>query len=192
MLFLLKRDAGTALLGLFALTALGLLIPFLCGALGRPLERPPVEWTPRAVGLGVAVFLVVVFSDVTLHVLLRGLFGKAYLRRHRELAEVFRGQSLAAVVCGAAMAGLGEELVFRGLSVSPAYLVAAAFLFGLLHHVRASLWPFTAWAVWQGLLLAAGLYCSGNLAVTMVAHFLHDLAGFLVFRRLRASPPGIP
>jgi membrane protease YdiL (CAAX protease family) len=82
------------------------------------------------------------------------------------------------------MAAVGEELVFRGLSLAPAYLIPAAIVFGLLHHIRASLWLFTVWAVYQGLLFAAALYLTQALAVTMTAHFLHDLAGFLLFVRL--------
>ena len=100
------------------------------------------------------------------------------------MAAVFRGQSLAAILAGAAMAGAGEELVFRGPSAAPAYLIASAVVFGRLHHVRRSLWPFTAWAAWQGLLLAAAVYLTGDLFVSMVAHFLHDLTGFLIFRYL--------
>jgi membrane protease YdiL (CAAX protease family) len=64
-------------------------------------------------------------------------------------------------------------------------------VFGLLHHIRASLWPFTLWAIWQGLLLAAGLWCTGELAVTMEAHFLHDLIGFLLFLYLNHQPQRI-
>jgi membrane protease YdiL (CAAX protease family) len=112
------------------------------------------------------------------------LFGERYLSRHRELVTEFRGQSLYAILAGAAMAGLGEEVLFRGVSTSPAYLAVGAVLFGLLHHIRGRLWPFTVWAAWQGVLFGATILVTGDLAVTMTAHFLHDLAGFLVFRHL--------
>jgi len=98
--------------------------------------------------------------------------------------ELFRGQRLPAIVLGAGMAGVGEELVFRGLSLEPAYLIGGAVVFGLLHHVRASLWPFTVWAIYQGLLFAAAVSLTQALTVTMTAHFLHDSAGFLLFRCL--------
>jgi hypothetical protein len=68
--------------------------------------------------------------------------------------------------------------------------VPAAVAFGLLHHVRRSLWPFTPWSIWEGLLLAAGLFYTGNLAATMVGHFLHDVIGFLVFRYVNARFAG--
>jgi membrane protease YdiL (CAAX protease family) len=180
MLFLLKRRWQTGVAGLVVLASLGVGLRSLLG------EGPPVGFSADAVLLGVAVFAVVLCSDVTVHGLLLLAFGERYRRRHRELAEVFRGQSLAAILAGALMAGVGEELVFRGLESGLIYLILAAVVFGLLHHIRASLWPFTPWSIYQGVLLAAALYYTGILAVTMTAHFLHDFAGFLLFRYLNA------
>lgn len=182
MLFALKRTWIGGILGLVVLAVLGL---GLRRILGTGAAAKPV---PAAAVLGVAAFAVVLSSDVLLHGLCLLLFGAAYRRRHRELAEVFRGQTAAAIVAGAVMAGCGEELVFRGLGTGPAYLLLAAVAFGLLHHFRRSLWPFTVWAMWQGLILAAALAWTGNLVVPMVAHFLHDLTGFLIFRHLNRRP----
>jgi membrane protease YdiL (CAAX protease family) len=181
MLFLLKRTWPGGLAGLAVLALLGLVLRHVLG------DVPPIDpsW-PNALR-GVAVVGAVLVSDVSLHGLFCLVFGQAYRRRHRELAEVFRGQTLAAILAGAAMAGLGEELVFRGLSLDGRYLIAAAVAFGLLHHVRWSLWPFTLWAIWEGLLFAAALWYFRELSVTMTAHFLHDFAGFLIFRHLNAA-----
>jgi membrane protease YdiL (CAAX protease family) len=183
MLFLLKRTWAGGLAGLALLAALGLALRHLLS------DVPPILPSWQHVLLGVAVVAVVLVSDVSLHGLFCLVFGESYRRRHRELAAVFRGQTLAAILAGAAMAGLGEELVFRGLSKEAPYLIVSAVAFGLLHHVRWSLWPFTAWAVWQGLLFAAALWYFEALSVTMTAHFLHDFAGFLIFRRLNAMKP---
>ncbi|HJT79290.1 MAG TPA: CPBP family intramembrane glutamic endopeptidase [Gemmataceae bacterium] len=182
MLFTLKRTWVGGVLGLVVLALLGFGLRRLLGtgAAAKPL--------PAAAVLGVAAFAVVLSSDVLLHGLFLVLFGEPYRRRHRELAEVFRGQTAAAILAGALMAGCGEELVFRGLGTGPAYLVAAAVAFGLLHQFRRSLWPFTVWAMWQGLILGAALWWTGNLLVPMVAHFLHDLTGFLIFRNLNRRP----
>src|SRR5262249_32791162 len=128
----------------------------------------------------------VLCSDALLHGLFLLLFGEVYRRRHRELVGVFRGQSVAALLSGSLLAGVGGELVFRGLSTNPAYLAGAAGPLGLLHHIRRSLWPFTLWAMWQGALFAVALSWTHNLSVTMAAHFLHDVTGFLVFRYLNA------
>jgi membrane protease YdiL (CAAX protease family) len=176
MLFLVKRTWPGGLLTLLVLAMLGLglrqLVP----------EPTPIRVAWPALGLGVATFASLLASDGVIHGLLAATFGDPYRRRYRELAEVFRGQTPAAMLTGALTAGLGEELVFRGLSLSPAYLLAAAVAFGLLHNIRRPLWPFTLWSVYQGLLLAAAVYLTENLFVTMVAHFLHDLSGFLLFR----------
>src|SRR5262245_14713603 len=107
MLFLLKRHWVSGLVALAVLAGAGLLLRQLFGGV-------PISVSGTTLLLGVAAFLCVLASDVTLHGLFCVAFGDAYRRRHRELAEVFRGQSLAAILAGAAMAGLGEELVFRG------------------------------------------------------------------------------
>jgi membrane protease YdiL (CAAX protease family) len=177
MLFLLKQHWTSAFLGLTVLSLIGLI--------GRAYQfGAPVEVTAHAACLGLGVLVLVLVSDVAIHGLLCLLWGEEYRRRHREFAAIFRGQSLAAILIGALMAGVGEELVFRGISLSSAYLFGGALFFGLLHHIRRGLWPFTVWAMWQGLLFAAAVYVTEMLFVTMVAHFLHDLIGFLIFRYL--------
>ena len=179
MLFLLKRTVPTALGALLILTALGWALRWWRGD-----QATPLHFAPEPVLLGVAVGGGVLVSDALIHGALLLVFGDAYRKRHVELAAVFRGQTLAAIVCGALMAGIGEELVFRGPGTGLAYLLPMALLFGVLHHVRGSLWYATVWAVWEGILFALAVYFTGELAVTMVAHFLHDLLGFLIFRRV--------
>jgi membrane protease YdiL (CAAX protease family) len=181
MLFLLKRTWPLALGGLLVLAALGIVLRESLGI------GPDLGFSVRALLLGVAVVSGVLVSDASLHGLFYLLFGESYQRRHLQLVALFRGQRMAAILAGAAMAGIGEELVFRGLGTSLVYLCGAAVVFGLLHHVRRELWPFTIWAIWQGLLFAAALYATQMLFVTMVAHFLHDLAGFMIFRYLNKA-----
>jgi membrane protease YdiL (CAAX protease family) len=146
----------------------------------------------KNVSLGVAVVVGVMASDLLLHLLFCRLFGRAYLERFAELAATFRGQTNAAILVGALMAGVGEELVFRGWGSGWTYLAASAAVFGALHHVRGRFWPFTLWAAYQGVLFAGALVWTGALCVPMTAHFLHDLAGFLIFRRLNAAGSGAP
>jgi len=181
MLFLLKRTWLPALLATALLAAVGLILRWLWGG------GPQFGISVHSALLGIGVVGGVLASDVSLHGFFCLLFGERYRRRHQELAVIFRHQRLSAIFAGALMAGLGEELVFRGLGTSGAYLISAAVLFGLLHHIRRELWPFTVWAVWQGLLFAAGVYVTEMLFVTMVAHFLHDLIGFLIFRYLNQT-----
>jgi membrane protease YdiL (CAAX protease family) len=179
MLFLLKRTVPTALGALLILTALGLALRHSHGDRATPLH-----FTPWLVLLGVGVCGIVLVSDALIHGTLLLAFGEAYRRRHVELAAVFRDQTLPALVSGALMAGVGEELVFRGWGTELTYLLPMALLFGVLHHIRGSLWHATVWAVWEGVLFALALYLTEQLAVTMTAHFLHDLCGFLLFRQV--------
>jgi membrane protease YdiL (CAAX protease family) len=176
MLFLLKRRWQTACVSLAVLTAIGVVLRVLLPG------APVLGFSLKAIGMGSAVFVVLLLSDGVIHAALLLRIGRAYQSRQRELAALFRGQRAHAILVGALMAGVGEELVFRGLSTDLWALLALAVVFGMLHQVRPALWPFTVWAIWQGWLLALALHLSGLLAVTMSAHFLHDLAGFLIFR----------
>ena len=177
MLFLLKRTVPGALAALAALAALGLLLRRLIGN-----AVPPLRFTPGLILLGVGTCGAALVGDALIHGGLSLTFGRTYQERYRELAGIFRGQSIAAMIAGSAMAGVGEELVFRGVSRAPAVLLALAVAFGLLHHVRWRLWPFTLWSIWEGVFFAAALWWTGELAVTMTAHFLHDVIGFVIFR----------
>jgi membrane protease YdiL (CAAX protease family) len=181
MLFLLKRTAVGGLAALVVLAAAGVGLRWFIERAGGGVPELKFRWD--LLGMGVVACGVVLCGDALIHTFLRWSFGDAYLRRYAELAGVFRGQTVGAMVAGAAMAGVGEELVFRGLSAAPWALAASAVAFGLLHHVRQRLWPFTLWSVWEGALFGVVLYLTGQLAVTMTAHFLHDLLGFLIFRR---------
>jgi membrane protease YdiL (CAAX protease family) len=177
MLFLLKKTVPRALAALAVLAALGAGLRWL-----TPADLPSLRLTPEVAPMGLAACGVVLISDALIHVVLRGAFGEQYVRLYHELAGEFRGQGVAAMVVGAAMAGVGEELLFRGWSTSLTILLPLAVAFGLLHHVRRELWPFTLWSIWEGVLFALALWWTRELAVTMTAHFLHDLLGFVIFR----------
>jgi membrane protease YdiL (CAAX protease family) len=187
MLFLLKRTVSGSLLGLLVLATLGLIARQLVPA------AVPVEFSFSLALTGIVIGGIVIGSDGLIHGSLWLLFGQAYLGRYEQLAGTFRRQTLAAMVCGALMAGVGEELVFRGLSSNPAVLLPAAVVFGLLHHIRRDLWPITIWSIWEGVLFTLAVLYTGSLLPNMIAHFLHDLIGFLIFRhfnRTMASSAG--
>ena len=178
MLFLLKRKWGTALLGLMVLGLLGVGCRLLLST------GPDVGVSAHNALLGLGLFTAILVSDGIIHVALSLAFGEHYLARYRDLARLFGGQTAGAMLAGAAMAGVGEELLFRGISIQPSALIIGAAIFGAFHHVGRRFWPFTIWSGYQGLLLAAGIYFTEALFVTMIAHFLHDLCGFLIFRWL--------
>src|SRR5262249_29651845 len=145
MLFLLKRTVMGGIAGLLVLTALGLGLRHLLGD-----SAPPLSFTVRTVCLGAAVCGVVLLSDALIHFILWRVCGEPYRRRYRELADVFRSQSVFAIATGGLMAGIGEELVFRGLLLTPWYLIPAAVVFGGLHQLPAPLSRFTIWFIWEG------------------------------------------
>jgi membrane protease YdiL (CAAX protease family) len=185
MLFLLKcrwQDSLGALIVLvFLALCLRQLLHLWFVAFPNFWGGPRLDNSWHAALAAVAVFALVICSDGIIHFTLLLGWGTSYRVRFRELAGLFRKQKYGDMLAGAVMAGLGEELLFRGISLEPAVLVATSILFGLLHHVRRRLWPFTLWSIYQGLLFAVVVYLTGNLFITMVAHFLHDFCGFVVF-----------
>jgi hypothetical protein len=178
MLFLLKRTVPSSLLALAVLTTVGLMLRHF-----SPTPTP-LTFSWDQLGTAIAILALVLGSDGFLHGSLWLGFGRRYLDRYHELAAVFRQQSYGAMVCGGLMAGIGEELVFRGQGSAPALLFPRAILFGLLHHIRRDLWLFTLWSIWEGMLFALALLWCGQLLPLMLAHFFHDLGGFLVFHRV--------
>ncbi len=176
MLFLLKRTWRGGLAGFVVLTLLGL-------ALRELVPHPlPLTISLEDAGWGVVAVGCVLVSDGLIHAVLLLLVGEPYRKKHRALVAVFKGQTLAAILCGSVMAGVGEELCFRSLDGGPIYLFASAFVFGALHHVNRSLLLITVWSIWQGVLFAVTMLITQRIGVTMTAHFLHDLTGFLMFR----------
>ncbi|MCJ2543197.1 CPBP family intramembrane glutamic endopeptidase [Thermostichus vulcanus] len=77
--------------------------------------------------------------------------------------------------------GWSEEWLFRGVLVSvwvagplgwAGGILCSSLLFGVLHWLEWRGWPYALWASGVGILLGIGLWLSGNLLVTIVAHVL--------------------
>lgn len=165
-------------------------------ALGQFLARPPQaqiqgSWRDLATGLVATAPLCLVFL-----LLLRSSIPP--LRRLRQVVEemlvpLMRGQSLAGLAVISLCAGLGEELLFRGL-VQEAVItlsdrpwlgvLVGAVAFGLAHPITPS------YAVLAGLM---GLYfgwltlATENLLVPIVTHAVYDFLAlaYLVRRDAR-------
>ena len=103
-----------------------------------------------------------------------------------EVFPLFRRASVFDLLIVAALAGLGEELLFRGVLQDEFGIWIASAVFGLLHGPSRELWPLAVWATGMGLLLGALYQASGNLFVPALAHALYDGAA-LVYVRRRAS-----
>lgn len=106
--------------------------------------------------------------------------------------SLLRGRGPWAVVAVAALAGLGEELLFRGVLQSwlagfawPATAVAlAAVAFGLAHAVTRA---YFVLATVMGLYLGALYQATGDLLLVCLVHGLYD--GIALVYLLRTAPP---
>jgi hypothetical protein len=100
-----------------------------------------------------------------------------------EIFPLFRGMSVPQLTLLAAAAGLGEELLFRGVIQEELGLGIASVLFGLLHGPTRELWPLALWAAVAGAALGVLYQVSGNLFVPALSHALYDGAALVYIAR---------
>ena len=113
----------------------------------------------------------------------------AWCRRIRqmmeyEIAPLFRGISVSGAFMVAAVSGISEEVFFRGVLQEQFGLIVASLIFGIAHVWRKN-------AIWYGLYAAlvggilGGVYASThNLWAPIVAHMLNNFIAILYYRRL--------
>lgn len=95
------------------------------------------------------------------------------------IESVFRGRGVVAVVVVSALAGLGEELLFRGVIQAGASasfggwsgLLVASVLFGLMHALSRA---YFVLATLMGLYLGALYQVTDNLLLPAIVHGLYD------------------
>ncbi len=113
-----------------------------------------------------------------------------------ELGPALAGRSAAGLALLAGLAGLGEELLFRGViqaglaRLVPNYLalLSASVLFGLAHFATST---YAVVAGLMGLYLGGLFLVQGTLLAPVVTHGLYDfVALLLVVQRYRASQAG--
>jgi membrane protease YdiL (CAAX protease family) len=114
----------------------------------------------------------------------------------RLVVPLFRGASWWDMLLIALLAGVGEELFFRGL-LQPGLagsigawtaLILTSALFGVLHWVTP---PYAALAGLVGLYLGAFMAVSGNLLVPILVHALYDFFALrYLVGRSRELPQG--
>jgi membrane protease YdiL (CAAX protease family) len=106
---------------------------------------------------------------------------------HRTVHPLFgRLGPVSAVAIGLA-AGVGEELLFRGVLQPLLGVVAASILFGLAHVGGTRMLPFGVWATGMGLVMGMLATLTGGLTAPIVAHGLYDM---LALEYIRRSPDG--
>jgi len=106
--------------------------------------------------------------------------------------------SLLDLVGIAVLAGLGEEMLFRGVAqvtlerwTASAFvgLVVASVLFGICHAITAA---YLVLATLLGAYLGGLFLMTGNLMPAVLSHALYDFIALVVLLRLRSPPASLP
>lgn len=109
-----------------------------------------------------------------------------YLRELRRtyFQPLFAPLSFAELAAISALAGIGEEIFFRGAMQSALGWPAATIAFGLCHIGPGGRgWVLVAWATAAGGVLAWLAIATGGLLAPIVAHAGYDLAALIWIRR---------
>ncbi len=169
--------------------------------LGWILGHPPLEhfnWRPADFGLGVLASLPMIAFVIALLKWPIGPFRRIRKLCDEEVVPLLAGSDWYELIMIALAAGVGEEMLFRGVvqvSIegwlgSPAWgLILASIFFGLLHPVSIT---YIVVASLLGIYLGWLLLVNGNLLTVMIAHALYDLAalGYLLKWSSPPFPPG--
>lgn len=114
----------------------------------------------------------------------------------RTASQLWAGTGLTlswpVIICLSVMAGVSEELFFRGalqyalaFHVTPLFgLLVASFVFGLGHALS---WYYFLLTAFIGLLLGAVFWITGALLPIIIAHILYDIWAFRRLKRLIAN-----
>ena len=159
--------------------------------LGRPLAAG-LHWRAGDVAIGAVAVLPLLLALIGL--VRASSPGLARLRRllDTELLPWLSGWSVSQLAAISALAGVCEEILFRGviqgalgdvLGIGAAH-VAASLLFGAVHAVSA--WYALA-AAGAGAYLSLLYLATGNLIAPIVCHALYDFAALYYLLRIRSS-----
>lgn len=156
-----------------------------------------VDWSPRVLALGT-------FGAVPILIVAAGVARSNWtpIRRLMRLVDelivpFFSGWSVWEMALVSAAAGVGEELLFRGVLQSfveerlgiAAAITIASVVFGLAHYLTTA---YAALALMIGAYLGWLFLATGNLAVPMVTHGVYDFLALVWLTRfskaLRVEP----
>jgi membrane protease YdiL (CAAX protease family) len=102
---------------------------------------------------------------------------------YRELfVPLFRDLSTLDIVVISVAAGVGEELLFRGVLQPEWGLLAASVVFGAVHVGGRDMLVFGVWAAATGALLGWLAIATGGLLAPIVAHALYDALALAYIR----------
>jgi CAAX protease family protein len=168
-------------------------VALVAGALAHVAPFATLDWNPRGLAAGVAATAPLL---LLLAWCLHTRFGPiARLVRTVEdrAAPLFAGETAATIALVAALAGVGEEALFRGviqtalLARVPAWAAVAitAAAFGLAHAVTLT---YAVLAALVGGYLGWLQVASGNLLVPILAHALYDFVALRLLLRVKPTP----
>jgi membrane protease YdiL (CAAX protease family) len=110
--------------------------------------------------------------------------GRIYERVKELFDHAIRGLGLDEILILAAAAGIGEEVLFRGVLQPSMGLVATSLTFGLLHALTPA---YFILATLMGAYLGWLQEATGNLLVPIIVHWLYDALAFWLLRRRFAA-----
>jgi membrane protease YdiL (CAAX protease family) len=138
----------------------------------------------RAIAAGV-LLAIATFLIFVLVYRFGGTFARSLLNDLNRVSWIFNGYSWIHISCVALLAGVGEELLFRGflqtwldrhLSIVWAILFSSV-IFGLLHYLSHAYFICT---ILMSIALGVGYYLSGSLLMVMVWHGVYDFIALVV------------
>ena len=98
------------------------------------------------------------------------------------LRPIFRNLSATEIAVISLVAGIGEELLFRGVLQTEMGLLPASVIFGLLHMGGSGTLVFGCWVMLMGGVLGGLAIWTGGLLAPIVAHALYDAAAMSFIR----------
>jgi membrane protease YdiL (CAAX protease family) len=162
----------------------------LVGGVSAIQERISISWSATAYALvsSIPMFAALIFS------LQSGWEPISRLRKDidEKIAPIFVNSKLIDLAVIALLAGVGEELFFRGwmqdafvgnLGVWPGIFLPSI-IFGMAHYVSTG---YAIYASLTGMYLGVLYHVTGNLYVVMLIHTVYDLIALIYLTKWRAD-----
>lgn len=176
MLFHAKTNPVRQVMALAALVAGAMLLRG-----GQPFD---LQVTPQAIGWALVAAAAIGLTDLIALLLHVRIAGRGVVERiHRTLTEILDGISPAGALGAGLVAGIGEELLFRGALQPRVGLAVTTLLFAAAHLGTRPLLAIAPWVALEGLIFGLLYQQTGNLLYPMVAHGIHDTAAILILQR---------
>jgi len=165
---------------------------------GWLIKSPPLDglhWGAQDAAMGFGASLPMFAGLLLMHRVRHGPLGRLNAVVEDFLVPLFARCSIAELALISAVAGMGEELLFRGV-LQPVLIgwfgtaigvAAASVVFGLLHSVTPT---YAILASLIGVYLGALAIWTGNLLPPIIAHGFYDFAALVYLTRVAARGAG--